>query len=148
MSNSFFISLLYTLGVIDTIMMIASFTCVICHRHNFVYLLCDYSIGNYSPFEPVGNSSYFLILTGLFLILIPVCEIAYFKLSVSRLRPKNRMMTGLECFFVTKEIEKRFYSRPFSLMSEPRKKLRKTLFRLGTLLTISGMIIHLIFNTL
>lgn len=86
--------------------------------------------------------SYLNIFLGSILIIGPLLAIVYFKYEVSKIVPKRGMMTGLECFIATNEIRNRFYSSPFSLMSRPRKTLRKILFELGALLILTGILMH------
>lgn len=96
----------------------------------------------------VNKCFYYLhIFVGTAFIVEPLCEITYFKLIVSRLRPKHRMLTGLECYVVTKEIESRFYTTVFSLMSKPRKLMRKVLSTMGIFLTTSWILICVLSST-
>lgn len=88
--------------------------------------------------------SYLHIVVGIVFMIEPFLEIAYFRYKVSRLRPKGRMMNGSECFVTTNEIGRRFYSTPSSLMSKPRKTLRKVLLGVGVFLTLSWIVAGII----
>lgn len=99
-----------------------------------------------NPDEVKSCFSAFHILVGLAFIIEPLCEIAFFKYKVSQLRPSGRMMTGIECYHVTKEIDKLFYSPQFAIMSKPRKLLRKAIFCFGIFMSLSWLIMH-VFKT-
>lgn len=83
------------------------------------------------------------IVIGIAFMLEPLLEIVYFKYEVSKMRPRGRMMTGLECFAVTNKISDRFYSSPFALMSKPRKDFRRVAFGFGVFLTLSWLLMQI-----
>lgn len=97
------------------------------------------SILNLSYSEIYQCFSYLHIIVGVAFMLVPLLEIAYFRYEVSKLRPRGRMMTGMECHDITDEISARFHSTSFSLMSTPRKALRRVIFCLGIVLTLSWL---------
>lgn len=87
--------------------------------------------------------SYLHLFVGTVFMFEPLLETAYIKYELTKLMPKGRMMTGLECFILTNEIGDRFYSKPMSLLSKPRKAIRRTLFCLGSLLTLSWLALNI-----
>ncbi|MCM1140392.1 MAG: hypothetical protein NC453_17625 [Muribaculum sp.] len=100
------------------------------------------AILNFVPVEYFQAFLYFLLFLGVALMLEPLCEIFYFKKVTSQMCPKNRPINGQERYLITKEIKERFYSRPFSLMSKPRKFLRKFLWSIGIALILSWLVLH------
>lgn len=80
------------------------------------------------------------IATGIFFLIEPICELRWFKYQCKRLKPKGRMMTGPECHKISVEIGRRFYTKPYSLMTQERKELRRLSRILGSTLIVASII--------
>lgn len=94
--------------------------------------------------ELCSSLSYLRIIIGLSFLIEPAIEICWVKYQCYRLRPKVQMMTGTEAFHYTKEIERRFYTRPFALMTMERRYARRLILFLGSNMVLASLVIWIV----
>lgn len=84
------------------------------------------------------------IIIALFFIIEPAIEIYWLKCQRHKLKPKGRVMTANEAFHYSKEMGRRFYSRPFALMTLERRYARRLMFFLGFSMMFSSLVIWIV----